>query len=98
MEQISLFLGKYKKPKRAVLHEKAASANEIIAFVGETDRPYGYWLRKIGNLKYGDVLAIVKKAKDLDAFLATKKEKLNRGGYITNQLKAFSTPVDKQVH
>lgn len=72
-------------------HEKAQSVNEILKVVPETKQyNFGYWLRKVGRAKYGDILAICKQAKGLD------KKKYSVGGYITNQLKMFNgTPKAK---
>lgn len=73
-----------KRKVRPAPHETAASANEILECLKPepVQKPYTYWLGvvKRSGKSYGDVMAIVKKAKDLPA-------KYNRGGYVTNQLK-----------
>lgn len=66
-------------------HEKAQSVNEILKVVPETKQyNFGYWLRKVGRAKYGDILAICKQAKGLD------KKKYSVGGFLTNQLKILN--------
>lgn len=55
-------------------------------------KTYAYWLAlvKRSEASYGDVMAILKKAKGLPA-------KYNRGGYVTNQLrKRVTTSVEKK--
>lgn len=84
MESISKIIKEYKpkEVKSAPPHEKAASVVEILKVVPETKvYNFGYWLRKLGKVKHGRVLAILKDASKLDA------TKYSVGGFITNRLK-----------
>lgn len=84
MEPISKLLEKYKENEKSPPHEKAASVNEILKIVPETKLyNFGYWLRKVGKVKYGQILAVCKEAKGLE-------KKYNKGGFITNQLKMLN--------
>jgi len=75
-------LKEYQPERSFPPHEKAAAVNEIIAFLkaDKKQMSYGYWLKKVGDKSYGDVMAILKRAKDLPSTYS-------KGGYITNQLK-----------
>lgn len=79
-----------KDEKKSAPHEKAACVNEIISLLGETkEYNYTYWLRKVGNASYPEILGIIKRAKNLNREV--------RGGYITNQLKPFAVKKPKVV-
>lgn len=66
--------------EKAPPHEKAASVNEIIKVVGENKiYNYTYWLRRIGNVSYGNILSILKD-------LQTLPEKYSKGATLTNIL------------
>lgn len=84
MKNISELVNNYKTKQNPPAHEKAASVVEILKVVPETNEyNFGYWLKKIGQVKYGTVLAIMKDAKNLD-------KKYNKGGYVTNRLKEYN--------
>lgn len=70
-----------KTDKKKTPHEKAAIVDEIIALVGESKKyNYGYWLRKIGKISFGEMQGILKQVRNADP-------KYNKGGMLTNILK-----------
>lgn len=75
-------LNERKPRKHGPPHEHAASVDAIIAFLGkENTATYGRWLSLVKGKCYGDVMAILKQAKDLDP-------KYSRGGFIVNRLRS----------
>lgn len=90
MKEISEILKDYKpkENKQAPPHEKAASVVEILKVVPETKTyNFGYWLRKVGKVKHGRILAVLKDASKLDG------KKYSVGGFITNRLKDENTRI-----
>lgn len=87
MESTGSILERYKKNLETVKappHEKAASVNAIVKLLGNNKvYNYQYWLRKVGDANYSDVLDILKKA-------STLPKKYNLGGFITNELKPYA--------
>lgn len=80
MEGLDKYLTKYKTKQKIPPHEQAAKVDEIIKIVGLNKiYNYAYWLRKVKNTSYGDILSICKEAEGLN-------EKYNKGGFITNKL------------
>lgn len=79
----SLFdiLNEDKKVDKPPPHEKSAIVNEIIRVVGDHPKyNYKYWLKKIGNRSFGDMMVLLKEIEKAPA-------KYNKGGLLTNKLK-----------
>lgn len=74
-----------RKPRaRLAPHPQAAAVNEIIAFLGDANKAsYGRWLRLVKSVSFGDVMALVNKARGLDP-------KYNRAGFLVNRLKEMN--------
>lgn len=82
MKGIQLNLDKYKQKSAdsQPRHEKAFIAQEIIKVVGDHKiYNFGFWLRKIGNRSYGEVLEILK-------YLESLPPSFNKGAILTNRL------------
>jgi hypothetical protein len=69
-------------------HEKAATVNLFLEFIGEAEAkvfPYGFWLKRVGKCSYGDAIEICKGLENLPI-------KYNKAGVIINKLKKFNAP------
>lgn len=89
MDISSTILDRYEKRDKAPKHQKAACVNEIVRVLGENATyNYAYWLRKVGNATYSDILSILKEADKLP-------KKYSKGGFVTNQLKQYAVPISK---
>jgi hypothetical protein len=68
-------------------HEKAAVVNLFLSFIRNKEEKekyqYGFWLRKVGDCKYGKALEILKE-------LETLPIQYNQAGAIINRLKKFN--------
>jgi hypothetical protein len=86
----SLFEKRMEEPKEASKgpsHRKSAIVDEIIKVVGISKRyGYGYWLKKIGNRGYGDVMAMLKDVQGAP-------DKFPKGALLTNKLKVKTNNV-----
>ena len=71
--------------KKPPSHEKAATVNLFLDFIGgvSKDYPYTFWLRKVGKCTYGDAIGIIKGLENLPI-------KYNKAGTIINQLKKIN--------
>lgn len=80
-------LNKYitKTKKKGPSHEKAATVDLFLQFVGgvSEDYPYTFWLRKVGKCTYGDAISILKDLENLPI-------KYNKAGTIINRLKKLN--------
>lgn len=78
---------RYQKPKeKTPPHEKAATVNLFLEFIGGIEAkkyPYTYWLRKVGKCSFSDALDIIKG-------LETLPIQYNKAGVIINKLKKFN--------
>ncbi len=75
-------LRKYtEKKEKAPPHEKAATVNLILEFVGGVTKQYdyGYWLRKVGRATFSDALDILKSLESLPL-------QYNKAGTVVNRL------------
>lgn len=92
MESLSNLL-KIEKKGKIPPHVQSAKVDEILKVVKETKKySYKYWLRKVKNFSYGDVLSICKDASNLPY-------KYNKGGFITNKLcKKISNNSQKKLN
>ena len=80
MKTFSEILEAKTEPRKIPKHAKAASVDSILEVAPLTKNySYVYWLAKIGKATYGEVLEIVKKAKDVPA-------PYSKGGFIANRL------------
>jgi hypothetical protein len=72
---------KKKKPP----HEKAATVNLLLDFIGgpSKDYPYAFWLKRLGRCSYGDAISIIKEFETLPI-------KYNKAGAIINRLKKLN--------
>ena len=86
MEKIS-FTREYTRETTTAPHEVAECVNkigEVVTFTAKYSR--GYWLKKCKGKKVYDIELLIKKMKETEAWLQTKGEKLNRGGWLTNRI------------
>lgn len=92
MDISNSILARYEQSKEKDMspkHERAASVNAILELVSPTKTyDYKYWLVKVGNATYSQVLDILKEARGLES-------KYSKGGYITNKLKPYALPRTK---
>lgn len=71
---LSRFEIKNKEPNK-----QALKVDEILKVIGKDGYPYGFWLKKVKNYSYAQILAICKEAEELPA-------KYSKGGFIVNKL------------
>lgn len=71
-------------------HEKAATVNLFLDFVGGTTKTYTYtyWLRKVGKCTYGQALDIIKELENLPI-------QYNKAGTVINKLKKLNANKGK---
>lgn len=80
MEGLDKYFIKYQTKQKIPPHEQAAKVDEIIKIVGLNKiYNYTYWLRKVKNYSFSQILDICKEASNLG-------DKYNKGGFITNRL------------
>lgn len=88
MKPLSDLLAIKAEKKNAPRREDEAAVEAIMAALPGDNYTFARWLKLVKGKSYSEVLAIIKKAKELPS-------KYSRGGFITNRLK--SGDMDQSV-
>lgn len=93
MDNLAKYLKLPDKDTKSPPHEKSEIVNMFREFMGESEflkigkgdvkKAYPFWLRKVGKVKYGDALEIIKSFESMPI-------KYNKAGAIVNKLKKFN--------